>query len=608
MLKRLAVPSWLLGTCLLAGCPSPGPSAHPTDAGPTQAERQTVSREDALVAFARLYAVVRYFHPTDAANDADWAQVAVDGVEAVGNATQHGELAAALRDSFAPYTHGLSLWVAPDPAPPEPKPPHRRADLIYWQHQGYEGTPISLFRPPYASVRVTPETRYERRYAEAPDPTRSHTEVLVGPLHARLPLVLEPEAARDTPSPTLGTLDPSDFSSLAVRQALLIDVWAVLRHFYPYQQEVDIDWEAILRRALQDTADDTTEADMIDSIRTLTRALEDGHARVERDGRRGLGWLPLRTRCVGEQLVVTASETASVRPGDVIEAIDDVPARARASAIAERLSGTQQWRDFRACTWDGARGPGGGEVTLQLRRGSDTEAVRATYSRHDPLPPPRPDAFSQAEPGVLYVDLTRLSWTDLKPRLAEMAAARGIVFDLRGYPIHNDDLLDHLMSEPEDASWMHVPRFITPGGDPVGFADIGWNRRPSEPHIGAPAVFLIDAAAISYAESILSYVHTHRLGTLVGSTTAGANGDIVRHDTLGGFYVIFSGMRVTRHDGSPFHNEGVAPDVPVEPTVAGIAEGRDEVLERGLDELRPRLRPEGWAPPTPPEPSAESRP
>ncbi len=581
----------VLMAAVLIGCPSAPPTTPPSAPALSEAERAAVSREDALVAFARLYGAVRYFHPTDAAQDADWAQVCADGVRAAAAAKRYAELAEALGHTFAPYAHGLTFWVAPQARPADPELPSRRAELIYWQHQGYEGTPISLFRPPYASVRVTPQTRYERRFAEAPDPARPHETQLVGPLYARVPLVLEPDAAGQTPAPRAPTLDPADLSSRAVREALIIDVWTVLRHFYPYQEDVSVPWDDVLRQALRDTEDDLTEADLIDSIRTLTRALQDGHARVERDGRRGIGWLPIRTTCIDDAVVVAASEDPNIAVGEVIATVDGVPAWPRAQAIAERLSGTPQWRMFRACTWDSARGPGGSSVTLGIERSGTLALVKTLYAQHDIVPEPRPDAFGELEPGVLYVDLTRLSWTELKPRLEEMVLARGIVFDLRGYPIHNDDLLDHLMSAPEDAAWMHVPRFIEPGGAPVGFADIGWNRRPSEPHIEAPTVFLINAAAISYAESILSYVQTHNLGTLVGSTTAGANGDIVRHDTLGGFYVVFSGMRVTRHDGSPFHNDGVTPDVEVKPTVFGITEGRDEVLERGLDVLRPRLRP-----------------
>ena len=589
MLKRHAVGAML--AALVCGCPKTTPEVVPPTAEPTEAQRASVSREDALVAFARLYGVVRYFHPTDAAAEAAWQQVAVEGVRTSVAATQYGTLSAALADTFAPYAVDLELWVHPDPAPPPAEPPRRRGELVYWQHQGYEGTPISLFRPPYASVRVTPQTRYERRFAEAPDPTRPFEGALVGPLRARVPLVLEAEAAARTPPAPAFTLDVGDLSSRIVREALLIDVWAVLRHFYPYQDEVGVAWEDVLREALRDTADDETEADMIDSIRTLTRALHDGHARVERQGHRGLGWLPVRTTCIDDQWVVTASQDDALHAGDRVTHIEDEPAEQRAASLAERLSGTPRWRRFRACTWDGAQGPSGAPVQLQVERAGKALTVDTTYGQPSPVPPPRPDAFGELEPGVLYVDLTRLSWTDLQPRLEEMVAARGIVFDLRGYPIHNDDLLDHLMSSAEDATWMHVPRFIEPGGRAVSFADIGWNRTPSEPHIAAPAVFLISEAAISYAESILAYVKTHGLGTLVGTATAGANGDIVRHDTLGGFYIVFSGMRVTRHDGTPFHNEGVQPDVTVLPTRAGIEAGRDEVLERGLEVLRPKLAP-----------------
>jgi hypothetical protein len=42
-------------------------------------------------------------------------------------------------------------------------------------------------------------------------------------------------------------------------------------------------------------------------------------------------------------------------------------------------------------------------------------------------------------------------------------------------------------------------------------------------------------------------------------------------------------MRVLKHDGSQHHLIGVLPTVPVEPTIEGIREGRDEVLERAIE-------------------------
>jgi len=85
----------------------------------------------------------------------------------------------------------------------------------------------------------------------------------------------------------------------------------------------------------------------------------------------------------------------------------------------------------------------------------------------------------------------------------------------------------------------------------------------------------------------MGYVADCKLGIIVGSTTAGTNGNVATFLTPGGFSVSFTGMRVTRHDGrSPYHLLGVAPDVVVAPTLEGLRAGRDEVLERGTDIVR----------------------
>ena len=112
---------------------------------------------------------------------------------------------------------------------------------------------------------------------------------------------------------------------------------------------------------------------------------------------------------------------------------------------------------------------------------------------------------------------------------------------------------------------------------------MGWNLKPGSPRIAGKVVFLTDGSAISYAESVMGYVADRKLGTIVGTTTAGTNGNVASFMTPGGFNVSFTGMRVTRHDGtSPHHLVGVTPDVPVTPTLEGVRAGRDEVLARGL--------------------------
>jgi peptidase S41-like protein len=148
-------------------------------------------------------------------------------------------------------------------------------------------------------------------------------------------------------------------------------------------------------------------------------------------------------------------------------------------------------------------------------------------------------------------------------------------------------ILSHLMAEPENDRWMHVAKIVGPFYETVGWGDFGWNVEPKPPRVAGRVVFLTDGRAISYAESVMGYVADKKLATIVGGTTAGTNGNVASFATPSGFNVSFTGMRVTRHDGSGRHHlVGVSPDVAAAPTVEGLRAGRDEVLEKGLEIAR----------------------
>ena len=69
----------------------------------------------------------------------------------------------------------------------------------------------------------------------------------------------------------------------------------------------------------------------------------------------------------------------------------------------------------------------------------------------------------------------------------------------------------------------------------------------------------------------------------IGTPTAGANGNVNPFELPGGFRVSWTGMRVMNHDDSQHHVHGVQPTISLEPTIDGIAAGRDEYLEKALE-------------------------
>ena len=109
--------------------------------------------------------------------------------------------------------------------------------------------------------------------------------------------------------------------------------------------------------------------------------------------------------------------------------------------------------------------------------------------------------------------------------------------------------------------------------------------QPVQPHLSAEIAFLTDGRAISYAETILGIVEHYKLGEIVGGTTAGTNGNVNPFTLPGDYRVSWTGMRVLKHDGSQHHGVGITPTVPIEPTPAGIAAGRDEVLDKAVEVL-----------------------
>ena len=70
--------------------------------------------------------------------------------------------------------------------------------------------------------------------------------------------------------------------------------------------------------------------------------------------------------------------------------------------------------------------------------------------------------------------------------------------------------------------------------------------------------------------------------TGVGSQTAGADGNVVLLPLPGGMYAYFTGLGVYYPDYRETQRIGIVPDISIRPTIRGIGEGIDEVLERAV--------------------------
>jgi hypothetical protein len=403
-------------------------------------------------------------------------------------------------------------------------------------------------------------------------------------LTARVPLVLSDQEAASTHTAAMPPRD-SAANGLVTRLADVVVAWNVFRHFYPYWKEAAVDWDDRLRDHLALAHAATTRQRHHDALRQLVADARDGHGNVlDTSATQPRAFLPLRFMMVGNQVVVTASGVATDVPtGAVVIAIDGVPASRLRERLAGLISGTTQWKQARAAE-ELASCVQGATVRLTVDSGRGPQVVSLKCDATPRQAEARPAAVSELRPGVWYVDLTRAPMTQISPEIGKLARADRVVFDMRGYPTDaGAQILPHLIDAPENDRWMHVAKIVGPFGQVAGWHSLGWNVRPRAPRLAGTIVFLTDGRAISYAESVMRYVADRRLATIVGSPTAGTNGNVATFLVPGGFRMAFTGMRVTGHDGhTPHHLAGIVPHVAVKPTVAGVRAGRDELLERAL--------------------------
>jgi C-terminal processing protease CtpA/Prc len=132
------------------------------------------------------------------------------------------------------------------------------------------------------------------------------------------------------------------------------------------------------------------------------------------------------------------------------------------------------------------------------------------------------------------------------------------------------------------ARW-HVPVVTRPDREGMELDFSNWPVKPAQPRFQAKVAFLTDGRAISYAETYMGIVEHYGLGEIVGGPTAGTNGNINPFRLPGGYSISWIGMKVLKHDGSHHHGVGIQPTVPVSRTLRGVAEGRDEALEKAIE-------------------------
>lgn len=527
------------------------------------------AQRENLVALTRLLGHVRYFHPSAEVAAADWDTLALVGVQAVLAAGSPEALAAALERVFLPVAPTLRLGVGEGPPAPIVD---TTSVLLAWHHKGEQ----SHRRPLDAIAGLAAA-------AGAPSPdlqTPMRVELGRG-LIAWVPIALPIDAPAATRPPV--SLDKpegfrADGGDRITRLAAIVLLGARVAHFSERLELLERPWEDVLRGSFERVALLRDRYELRDEVFRLFTLLHDGTAQAHVDwDARLMFTLDREWRWIEDRLVITAVDarrTPALRVGDVVEAIDgrgvsDMlaelgPVSFGATAARSRLIGTSLL----------GRGLAGGSRQVQVRRIDGSEQhVKIPY-RHVNLAPRSAalEVITELADGVVYVDLGYASPADLLAAGARLQAARAVVLDARTGLAKGS--LAGFRATLGDVGGESTRDLVGPEGRGA--------------FVGAPAIelperiaVLVDESTTGEVEGLADALRALRGALLVGSASGAAPGGWSRFSLPGGLTLMMTEAR-HRYVSGQSDLAPLQPDIAVTPTVAGIAAGRDELLERAL--------------------------
>jgi C-terminal processing protease CtpA/Prc len=226
---------------------------------------------------------------------------------------------------------------------------------------------------------------------------------------------------------------------------------------------------------------------------------------------------------------------------------------------------------------------GGAIMTLNLTR-IKTAGAGAPILTHD-LPG---STFRLLSKDVSYIKLSSIKAADLPGYIESAKGTRGLIVDIRNYP--SEFVVFALGSLLVKQTTPFVIFSEADLSNPGAFHTIPpFTLTPAEPHYDGKVVILVDETTQSSAEYTTMALRASPNATVVGSTTAGADGNVSTIPLPGGFSTMISGLGVFYPDGSPTQRVGIHIDVEARPTIDRIRAGRDEVLEKAIHLIVPGL-------------------
>lgn len=383
-----------------------------------------------------------------------------------------------------------------------------------------------------------------------------------------------------------------------LRLLALFRYWGMINYFYPYRESLG-DWDKTLAEMIPVFLQASGTQAYTQACQRLISAIHDSHAWVISTAlgkQKGMYTVPFQASFIEQQLTITRPcPEYQLSPGDVIQRINNIPVHLLVDSFRTLLSASNNaayQRDLASPFGYLFRG-NDSLMTVHITGKSGTRAIpvkKVNYNTVDisfnemtPIPPSA-TASKWLRDSIGYLYPGALSDAGFEEIMTDLQQAKGLIIDLRCYPslFVPYRITQALKEKYSMFCYTTVPDLNTPGVIYIK-KQLGCGPRFNSTPFAYPIVILVNEYTQSQAEFTAMALSTVQHAIVLGSQTAGADGNYSKIVLPGGISTGMSGTGIFYPDGRATQRVGIAIDKVVPVTIKGIAAGKDEQLDAAID-------------------------
>lgn len=389
------------------------------------------------------------------------------------------------------------------------------------------------------------------------------------------------------------------FPDAGYRLLALYRYWNMINYFFPYKHLMDEDWNVKLKEYIplfinvkDELEYELTAVQLIGDIQDTHANLWDGGDKIEKW--KGTNYPPVHVRFVENKLTVVdyyneeLKSDVGLKIGDVITKIGGVSIEDLVRETSKYYPASNNPTKLRDISADLLRS-NSNQIKIEfISENSSTQIKTLKLYPKDSLKiyrwykPSEEKSFKMLDDNIGYVTLQTIQKEDISKIKKEFKNTKGIVIDIRNYPYTfvPFSLGSYFVSSSTPFAKFTKGNVDNPGE--FNFTKTFKIRRRLKTYKGK-LVVLVNELSQSQAEYTTMAFRAGDNTTIIGSTTAGADGNISPITLPGGLWTTISGIGVYYPNGEETQRIGIVPDIEIHPTVSGIRNGKDELLEKAIE-------------------------